>query len=89
MLVFVDDVGVYEAARGLNHLFEDTDPGKICRTVDDVVTAVVRRLTRCGRSNASSGQCRCIRRHSGRRVIDELVLTDPRARLEAGKCGHT
>ena len=81
MLFFAYDADVYQAARGFHHSFEDTAPGKICRTVDDLVTAIRNddyetwKIERFRRDNVD-----VLDGGAADRVIDELILSDPRAR---------
>ena len=90
MLFFAYDLDAYEATRGFHHSFKDTAPGKICRTVDDLVTAIrdedyeMWKIERFRRDNVD-----VLDGTAADRVIDELILTDPRARpSRAGQGGH-
>lgn len=79
MLFFAYDKEVYAATRGFHRDYELTAPGKVCETMDDLVKALqdedydMWKIEAFRRENFD-----VIDTHSSDRVIDQLILSDPR-----------
>ncbi len=81
MLFYAYDLEVYWAARGVHHDIVSTAPGKVCRSIDELVDAIREtdfedwKIERFRRQNFD-----VVDRSSADRVIDQLVLAEPAQR---------
>lgn len=84
MLFFAYDRDLYSATRGFHRDYNDMAPGRVCLTFDELVQAIEDedfeqwRIEAFRRENFDH-----IDIDSADRVIDQLILTDPRHSLEA------
>ena len=79
ILFFAPDLDHYSAVRGFHHDYVGYAPGRICRTVEELIDGLgagtfdESKLERYRALNFDH-----VDRHSADRVIDQLLLTDPR-----------
>ncbi|WP_313477365.1 CDP-glycerol glycerophosphotransferase family protein [Microbacterium sp.] len=84
MLFFAYDKDIYSATRGFHRDYEDMAPGKVCETFDELIEAIETgnfeedKIERFRQENFDH-----IDTHSSDRVIDQLILDDPRNQPEA------
>lgn len=84
MLFFAYDRDVYAATRGFHRPYDEMAPGRVCLTFDDLVQAIENedfeqwRIEAFRRENFDH-----IDTNSADRVIDQLILADPRQSLDA------
>jgi CDP-ribitol ribitolphosphotransferase len=84
MLFFAYDKDLYSATRGFHRSYEETAPGRICTTMDELVDALKTgdfeewKIERFRAENFDH-----IDMSSADRVIDQLILSDPRDTPEA------
>jgi CDP-ribitol ribitolphosphotransferase len=84
MLFFAYDKDLYSATRGFHRSYEDTAPGRICTSIDELVDALETKdfeEWKIERFRAENFDY--IDMHSADRVIDQLILNDPRSTPEA------
>lgn len=86
MLFFAYDKVTYSATRGFHRDYDDTAPGKVCETFDQLVSAIRQedyetwKVARFRQENFDH-----VDTHSADRVIDQLILTTPeRQPLDVG-----
>ncbi len=78
MLFFAYDREVYAATRGFHHDFEDTAPGKVCDTFDELLDAIERQDFELGKIDEFvAHNFDHVDTGSTDRVIDWLILGDP------------
>ncbi|MBW1640528.1 hypothetical protein G3H63_15805 [Microbacterium resistens] len=84
MLFFAYDRDLYSATRGFHRDYDEMAPGRVCLTFDDLIEAIENqdyeqwRIEEFRRENFDH-----VDTHSADRVIDQLILGDPRASLAA------
>ncbi|GAA4838156.1 hypothetical protein GCM10023221_14450 [Luteimicrobium xylanilyticum] len=80
MLFFAYDEQVYSAVRGFHRPYEETAPGKVCHTFDELLEAIRDQDFELERTEAFRAEnFDVIDTHSSDRVIDWLILGDPPA----------
>ncbi len=84
MLFYAYDLEHYASTRGFHHDYYASAPGRVCRTVDELIDAIEARdfeQWKVARYRAENFDI--VDGHAADRVIDQLILSDPRLGTES------